>query len=325
MMSLSPKQHTTRFSVQDILNPFDEILKKARTEDIIPPLAHTAYGSPQHPSNMNGMGGMSVPVTNPYHHSNWTQTLSHPSSFNSSYCSGSELSHYGDAVRGSTASWYNPQCSTDPRLAFSRLVGGGSCSQMSSMSGGMGHVSMSTLNGLDRTNPNLHPCLWRPEYPMTRRKRRILFSQAQVYELERRFKQQKYLSAPEREHLASMIGLTPTQVKIWFQNHRYKHKRAQKDKEKLDQQCQQSPRRVAVPVLVKDGKPCSGNNSSSDGQTQAAAPQQRLQPQTHNTAQNNNQNSNTSPPHSAGINSSALSYPGQNLNTVTAPTYPRMW
>ena len=36
----------------------------------------------------------------------------------------------------------------------------------------------------------------------------------QVYELERRFKQQKYLSAPEREHLASLIHLTPTQVTI---------------------------------------------------------------------------------------------------------------
>ena len=64
-----------------------------------------------------------------------------------------------------------------------------------------------------------------------RRKRRVLFSQAQVYELERRFKQQKYLSAPEREHLASMIGLTPTQVKIWFQNHRYKTKKADKEKD----------------------------------------------------------------------------------------------
>ena len=36
----------------------------------------------------------------------------------------------------------------------------------------------------------------------------------QVYELERRFKQQKYLSAPEREHLASLIHLTPTQVTV---------------------------------------------------------------------------------------------------------------
>lgn len=53
-----------------------------------------------------------------------------------------------------------------------------------------------------------------------KRKRRVLFSKHQTYELERRFRQQRYLSAPEREHLASQISLTPTQVKIWFQNHR---------------------------------------------------------------------------------------------------------
>lgn len=91
-----------------------------------------------------------------------------------------------------------------------------------------------------------------------KRKRRVLFSKAQTYELERRFRQQKYLSAPEREHLASIIRLTPTQVKIWFQNHRYKTKRAQHEKGMHDQQNNPlpSPRRVAVPVLVRDGKPC---------------------------------------------------------------------
>ena len=52
--------------------------------------------------------------------------------------------------------------------------------------------------------------------------------QAQIFELERRFKLQKYLSAPERDELAHMIGLSPTQVKIWFQNHRYKAKKGEK-------------------------------------------------------------------------------------------------
>ena len=48
-----------------------------------------------------------------------------------------------------------------------------------------------------------------------RRKRRVLFSQQQVYELESRFKNgSRYLSAPEREALAQRIHLTPTQVKI---------------------------------------------------------------------------------------------------------------
>ncbi|RWS13093.1 homeobox protein Nkx-2.2-like protein [Dinothrombium tinctorium] len=122
-----------------------------------------------------------------------------------------------------------------------------------------------------------------------RRKRRVLFTQAQVYELERRFKQQRYLSAPEREHLAQLIQLTPTQVKIWFQNHRYKCKRQAKEKAMSEssatstgsaQQAHSiasgpgvnqgnaasvtgnnsntsytsSPRKVAIPVLVKDGK-----------------------------------------------------------------------
>ena len=87
-------------------------------------------------------------------------------------------------------------------------MGTSSCA-MSPMSSSMSHVNMSALGGLDQKPPGV-------QFPITqRRKRRVLFSQAQVYELERRFKQQKYLSAPEREHLASMINLTPTQVRIF--------------------------------------------------------------------------------------------------------------
>lgn len=59
----------------------------------------------------------------------------------------------------------------------------------------------------------------------SKRKPRVLFSQSQVYELEKRFKQQKYLSAPEREQMAKGLHLSSTQVKIWFQNRRYKSKR----------------------------------------------------------------------------------------------------
>ena len=103
-----------------------------------------------------------------------------------------------------------------------------------------------------------------------KRKRRVLFSKAQTYELERRFRQQRYLSAPEREHLASIIRLTPTQVKIWFQNHRYKTKRAQQEKGlHMDHHIgnnMPSPRRVAVPVLVRDGKPCTNSGSKTEQQ-----------------------------------------------------------
>ncbi|GCC35745.1 homeobox protein Nkx-2.3 [Chiloscyllium punctatum] len=97
-----------------------------------------------------------------------------------------------------------------------------------------------------------------------RRKPRVLFSQAQVFELERRFKQQRYLSAPEREHLANTLKLTSTQVKIWFQNRRYKCKRQRQDKslEIAGHHHPPPPRRVAVPVLVRDGKPCIAGSQS---------------------------------------------------------------
>ncbi|KAK7934153.1 hypothetical protein WMY93_005049 [Mugilogobius chulae] len=56
---------------------------------------------------------------------------------------------------------------------------------------------------------------------------RAAFTHLQVMELEKKFNHQKYLSAPERAHLASALRLTETQVKIWFQNRRYKTKRKQ--------------------------------------------------------------------------------------------------
>ena len=62
---------------------------------------------------------------------------------------------------------------------------------------------------------------------LRKKRSRAAFSHAQVFELERRFSQQKYLSGPERAGLAAMLKLTENQVKIWFQNRRYKTKRRQ--------------------------------------------------------------------------------------------------
>ncbi|VDO26374.1 unnamed protein product [Onchocerca flexuosa] len=99
-----------------------------------------------------------------------------------------------------------------------------------------------------------------------RRKRRVLFTKLQTFELERRFRTQRYLSAPEREQLAMQIRLTPTQVKIWFQNHRYKTKKTCQDKG-LNTNLMQSnlpmppvnfpqSKRIPVQMLVHDGKRC---------------------------------------------------------------------
>ena len=126
-----------------------------------------------------------------------------------------------------------------------------------SNSGNNGSNNNSSSNNRDNSDSDNTEChLLRQR---TKRKPRVLFSQAQVYELERRFKQQRYLSAPEREQLASMLKLTSTQVKIWFQNRRYKMKRQRQDKT-LELTALQPPRRVAVPVLVRDGKPCMGRD-----------------------------------------------------------------
>lgn len=89
-----------------------------------------------------------------------------------------------------------------------------------------------------------------------KRKRRVLFTKHQIYELERRFRYQRYLSAPEREQLGRMINLTPTQVKIWFQNHRYKQKKQATEAGEFKDSHSLYPRTVPVPVLIREGQPC---------------------------------------------------------------------
>lgn len=59
-----------------------------------------------------------------------------------------------------------------------------------------------------------------------KKKSRILFSQCQINELEKLFKRQKYISANERILIANRLKLQPNQVKIWFQNRRYKIKKS---------------------------------------------------------------------------------------------------
>lgn len=86
----------------------------------------------------------------------------------------------------------------------------------------------------------------------SRKKRsRAAFSHAQVFELERRFAQQRYLSGPERTELAKSLRLTETQVKIWFQNRRYKTKRKQIQQHEAAMLAA-ATKRVPVQVLVRD-------------------------------------------------------------------------
>ncbi|XP_053668627.1 homeobox protein bagpipe [Anopheles marshallii] len=95
------------------------------------------------------------------------------------------------------------------------------------------------------------PLLANEEMPSARKKRsRAAFSHAQVFELERRFAQQRYLSGPERSELAKNLRLTETQVKIWFQNRRYKTKR--KQIQQHEAALLSATKRVPVQVLVRE-------------------------------------------------------------------------
>nr|BAN19969.1 distal-less homeobox protein 6C [Eptatretus burgeri] len=60
------------------------------------------------------------------------------------------------------------------------------------------------------------------------RKPRTIYSSLQLQTLNRRFQQTQYLALPERAELAAALGLTQTQIKIWFQNKRSKYKKIMK-------------------------------------------------------------------------------------------------
>ncbi|XP_022593542.1 homeobox protein Nkx-2.4 [Seriola dumerili] len=298
-MSLSPK-HSTPFSVTDILSPMEDSYRRFGGMDP----AAGSLGSPlgayrqqqvsqpgmQHHSSSASATAAAAALGpgGPYHVPHGVPQFSGAVG---GFCNGGignvgDLPSYQETVRsgGAAAAWYsNPE----PRYpTISRFMGPSAGMNMSGMVG--------SLAGMDSTAKSMVTLHAAP-----RRKRRVLFSQAQVYELERRFKQQKYLSAPEREHLAGLIHLTPNQVKIWFQNHRYKLKRQAKDKaaQQLQQDgsggggglCATNRRSSSVsPVLSKNGKSCrsdsdgsnqAGNRQRSSGEAMTATPQQQQQQQ----------------------------------------------
>merc|ERR1712113_710120 len=78
-----------------------------------------------------------------------------------------------------------------------------------------------------------NPAVWRDRFVLNnlpghhdldgkRKHTRPTFSGQQIFALEKTFEQTKYLAGPERAKLAYALGMSESQVKVWFQNRRTK-------------------------------------------------------------------------------------------------------
>lgn len=132
-MSLSPKPHTTPFSVTDILSPIEETYKRTTIEENIPAIQYrTSSVSPpplpppppphsqQQQQPHSNMNAMNPAAANPYANYMPQFAATGPTgAFPTQYCNSAstDFSHYAADPRHSTSSWYGANAATDPRFA----------------------------------------------------------------------------------------------------------------------------------------------------------------------------------------------------------------
>ncbi|CAI9738776.1 transcription factor LBX1-like [Octopus vulgaris] len=84
---------------------------------------------------------------------------------------------------------------------------------------------LETTDSVDAKRKEQAALFGKHQPPKKRRKSRTAFTNQQIYELEKRFLYQKYLTPADRDEIALNLGLTNAQVITWFQNRRAKLKR----------------------------------------------------------------------------------------------------
>ncbi|XP_017790201.1 PREDICTED: homeobox protein Nkx-6.2-like [Habropoda laboriosa] len=94
---------------------------------------------------------------------------------------------------------------------------------------------------------------------------RPTFSGQQIFALEKTFEQTKYLAGPERAKLAYALGMSESQVKVWFQNRRTKWR-----KKHAAEMATAKRRQEEVEGVVAEGEDgCS--DAEADGNSETAA------------------------------------------------------
>lgn len=96
-----------------------------------------------------------------------------------------------------------------------------------------------------------------------KRKSRTAFTNSQIFELEKRFVYQKYLSPVDRDEIAQGLGLSNNQVITWFQNRRAKFKRDMEELKKDAAKSGKAPfhRSSQLPLFLASSRPREGKDS----------------------------------------------------------------
>ncbi|XP_046624155.1 homeobox protein Nkx-6.2 [Neodiprion virginianus] len=104
---------------------------------------------------------------------------------------------------------------------------------------------------------------------------RPTFSGQQIFALEKTFEQTKYLAGPERAKLAYALGMSESQVKVWFQNRRTKWR-----KKHAAEMATAKRRQEEVEGVVAEGDDgCSDAEGEGNGETAAKRLRRELEQQ----------------------------------------------
>ncbi|CAB3403347.1 unnamed protein product [Caenorhabditis bovis] len=102
------------------------------------------------------------------------------------------------------------------------------------------------------------------------RKPRTIYNSQQLQMLQKKFQKTQYLALPDRASLAAELGLTQTQVKIWFQNRRSKQKKQKNggtDRMSDDEGDTEDSRPESSPMSESTTMPMSTQDANSPTQT----------------------------------------------------------